>query len=300
MNLKFYTFLSLFFLINLSVFCQTTENDSIKNDSTDIDKKSYFTVGLNYETNSVSAGRAVSASVNPNIGLSLCYNFKWGGYLNADTGILPTQTTTSTTIQPNIFGGLSLQGGYGFPVFEDVLTADLNYTHYLFQNSSKVLSEVQGTASGKLSFDFNWLQADLVTNYSYGNSNSDILFNFSISKSLNLFPIGKDTLTITPTLSSFAGTQNLIGLHLRKVPKRITNVKLKNAILAENTRLITESKIFNYLDTDISLPVSYMTGIFTFEITPTLSIPLNIIEPKASSYFAKNPFFLNFSVSVQV
>ena len=72
------------------------------------------------------------------------------------------------------------------------------------------------------------------------------------------------------------------------------------AINAENAKLIADSKKFNYLDLDIEIPISYTINAFTFEISPIFSFPSNIIEPSKVSYFAKNPFLINFSVSIKV
>lgn len=289
-----------FIILSLSYsFSQTTEVEPTDSDSTNTEEKSYFTSSVTYTSNSVTAGRAELNAHNPGIGASLGYNFKFGMYLNAETGILPNQLSTATTTQ-NIFGGLSLQGGYGFTILEDLLTADLNYTHYLFQNSSKVSSEIQGTAAATLSFDLDFIGLDIVSNYSYGNANNDVLFTFTLNKNINLFPIGKDTLSITPTISAYAGTQNLIGLHLRNVPAKIKNPKLLAAIEAENAKLIADAKLFKYLDLDLEIPISYTLNAFTFELTPVFSFPTNLIEPTKVKYFDPNPFSLNFSVSIKV
>ncbi len=300
MNYRYLFFIIFSLISSLSTFAQKTENDSIDNDSTDIEKKSYLTASITYASNSVSYGRVQANTINPTIGASIGYDFKSGIYFNAETGIMPTQASSTVTTQPNIFGGLSLQGGYGFSIVEDVLSADVNYTHSFFQNTSKITSEIQGTAAASISADLSWIGADLGSNFSYGNANTDILFNFSINKNINLFPIGKDTLSITPTLTTYAGTQNLIGLHLRNIPKRITNPKLKTAIEAENAKLIADAKLFKFIDLDVEIPVSYTISLFTFEISPTFSFPSNLIEPVKSNYFAKNPFFINFSVSIKV
>ena len=300
MNCSYFFFIIFTLITCLSTFSKKTENDSIDNDSTDIEKKSHFTASITYASNSVSYGRVEASTFNPSIGASIGYNFKSGIYFNAETGILLLKDSTSSTSQQNIFGGLSLQGGYKFSLVEDVLSADINYTHYLFQNATKISSDIQGTAAASISADLGWLGADLGSNFSYGNANTDILMNFSINKNINLFPIGKDTLSITPTLTAYAGTQNLIGLHLRNIPKRISNPKLKAAIEAENAKLIAEAKLFKFIDFDIEIPVSYTLNAFTFEVTPTFSFPSNLIEPTNSKYFSNNPFFINFSVSVKI
>lgn len=296
-----YLLVSIFsFITCLSAFSQKMDTDSIDNDSTDIEKKSHFTASITYASNSISYGRVEANTINSAIGASIGYNFKSGIYFNAETGIMPTQVSTTVSTQPDIFGGLALKGGYGLTLIEDVLTGDINYTHSFFQNTSKITAEITGTASASVSADFGWIGADLGSSFSYGNGNNDILLNFSVNKGIHLFPIGKDTLSITPTLTAFAGTQNLIGLHLRNIPKKLTNPKLKTAIEAENAKLIAEAKLFQFVDLDIEIPVSYTLNAFTFEITPTISFPTNLIEPTNSNYFSKMPFFINFSVSVNI
>ena len=197
--------LFLFIILSLSFsYSQTTTVEADDSDSTNTEEKSYFTSSVSYISNSVTAGRAESNAQNPEIGASVGYNFKFGMYLNAETGILPNQLSLSTTTSQTIFSGLSVQSGYGFTILEDILTADLNYTHYLFQNTSKISSEIKGTAAATLSFDLDFIGLDIASNYSYGNLNNDVLFTFTLNKNINLFRIGKDTLSLTPTLSALS------------------------------------------------------------------------------------------------
>ncbi|MEI8085152.1 MAG: hypothetical protein WCG93_02930 [Paludibacter sp.] len=282
MKYKFSNLLILCMLSSSYIFSQTSENQKDDNDSID-EKKSFFSASTTFITNSASAGR-VEEGYNPSIGASIGYNFKFGGYIAAESGLAPTQTQK--------FGGFSLQGGYGCTIIKDFMDADISYTHYFSQNTSKVSSEVQGTFTGALTCDLDWVAIDFTPSYSYGSKVGDVLFSLGLNKNISLFTFSKQSeLSISPGLKSYAGTQKLLELHVTKKPLKTK----KGAILISEYN--AEYSKFNYLDTDIEIPISYTLNKFTFELTPILSLPTNLVQ---TTRFIANPFYVDFSVSLKI
>jgi hypothetical protein len=96
-----------------------------------------------------------------------------------------------------------------------------------------------------------------------------------------------------PSIKAYAGTQKLLDKHVNNPTKK---AKTKAAIAASNTQYELYSK-FNYLDTDIELPISFTLKSFTFELTPTLSLPTNLVQ---KTQFIANPFYIDFTVSIKI
>ena len=279
MKLKFTLLVLLCLFSNSFLFSQNQEINKEVNDSTKEEKKSFFTASTTFNTNSGFAGR-VENTFNPAIGALVGYSFKSGIYLNAEADLNPKQSV--------LFGGFSLEGGYGFNVIEDLVTADVCYTHYFAQNESKILSEIQGSAHGTLTCDLDWVSLEFTPTYNYGSKVGDVLLTFEINKDINLFAINKDTVSITPGIKSYAGTQKLLQLH---VNKKLTKKSIATAALN------AEYSKFNYLNTDIEIPISYTHKAFTFEVTPTLSLPTNLVQ---TTRFISNPLCIEFSVAIKI
>jgi hypothetical protein len=285
MKLKIVVSLIFIVLSSLLLFAQNSDGTKEEKDTTTKkEKKSYFTVSTAFDTNSTFLGRA-EQTFYPTADVMIGYNFKSGIYLNGEVGFAPTQ--------PVLFGGIDLTGGYEFSIIKDLLSVDLNYTHYFAQNQSKVSSEIQGTANGIISVDLDWINLQLTPSYIYRSSIGDALFSVGASKEIHLFAIGKDSITITPGIKTYAGTQKLLELHVNN-PKR---AKTKAAIAALNAQYDQLYSKFNYLDTDIELPISFTLKSFTFELTPTLSLPINLVT---KTQFIANPFFIDFTVTIEI
>ena len=279
MKLKFTLLVLLCLFSNSFLFSQNQEINKEVNDSTKEEKKSFFTASTTFNTNSGFAGR-VENTFNPAVGALVGYSFKSGIYFNAEADLNPKQSI--------LFGGFSLEGGYGFDIIEDLLTADVCYTHYFAQNASKILSEIQGSAHGTLTCDLDWVSLEFTPTYNYGSKVGDILLTFEINKDINLFAINKDSVSITPGIKSYTGTQKLLQLH---VNKKLTKKSIATAALN------AEYSKFNYLNTDIEIPISYTHKAFTFEVTPTLSLPTNLVQ---TTRFISNPLCIEFSVAIKI
>lgn len=273
--------LSVFSLSYLTLFSQDKE-----------EKKSYLNASVNYTTNSVYEGRSDSI-VTPYIGTSIDYHFRSGIFVNGALNFYPNR-------QDNILDLGTLGVGYEFQLIKDKLSGSISYTKNFYSKySTQVNSETKGAVAADLSFDFTLFQLSLDGDYDYGEK-TDGTLSSSISKGIETFKIAGNALSITPTVTVFAGTQNLYATYLKKRPTKVKANKGKkdNSVSSSiiDTYEAAYSK-FEFKDFDVSLPVSYTYKIFTFSITPTLAFPVNVVQ---SGEFTNRPFYVNFSASIKI
>ncbi|MDP4270207.1 MAG: hypothetical protein Q8909_08775 [Bacteroidota bacterium] len=251
------------------------------------EKKSYFTATVNYSTNSVWEGRSDSI-ITPYIGTTLGYHFKFGGYINGTLNFYPNR-------KDNVLDQSILQAGYDFTLIKDKLKGALSYSAYFNSKySTQVRSEIQGVTSAGLSYDAKIFEWSVNADYDFGNK-SDFTLTSSLSRWIQVFSKGNHTLSVNPTVSGFAGTQNLYAEYLKN---RVNKIKLHGkkagttAASTTSTVQTSEYSQFNLVDIDLALPVGYSYHDLSFSVTPTYAIPLHV----QSGEFTSHPFYLNFSV----
>ena len=251
------------------------------------EKKSYFTASMNYSTNSVWEGRSDSI-VTPYIGTTLGYHFKFGGYINGTLNFYPNR-------KDNVLDQSILQAGYDFTLIKDKLKGALSYSAYFNSKySTQVKSEIKGVTSAGLSYDAKIVEWSVNADYDFGNK-SDFTLTSSLSRWIEVFSKGNNTLSVNPTVTGFAGTQNLYAEYLKN---RVNKIKLHGkkagttAASTTSTVQTSEYSQFNLVDIDLALPVGYSYHDLSFSVTPTYAIPLHV----QSGEFTSHPFYLNFSV----
>lgn len=253
-------------------------------------KKSYLVSGVSYATNSVWQGRSDSI-ITPGVGVSLGYHLKCGLYLDGGLSIIPSREIDKLDLA-------TLRAGYDFAFIKDVFTGNVSYVkNFYSQYSTQVGSEVQGGVGAELAYDFSLFQLGVNGEYSYG-AKSDIGLTATLGKSIEIEMAKGHSLNLTPSLTAYAGTQNLYGLYLVKRPKKANNGKKSRTTTtttASSSKEIAYSK-FNMLDIDLSLPISYTYKKFTFGVTPTFAIPLNV----QADEFTGHPFYINFSLEFKL
>lgn len=270
------------------------------------EKKSHFTATMSYVTNSVWEGRSDSI-VTPFFCAAVGYHFKFGAYINGGLNFIPNR-------QINILDLATIEAGYEFPIIKDVFVGNVFYTkNFYSQYSTQVGSEIDGAFTTEFSYDFNLVQLAVSAAYSYGVQN-DIGVTSGLSKNIEIEIAKGHTLSLNPTATVFAGTQNLYAIYLTTRSQKATHGKNshasnassianKNSHVVNNTTTTTtvtttatqnvQYSKFNMLDVDVSLPISYVYKKFTFGVTPTMSLPFNV----QSGEFTSRPFFVNFSVA---
>lgn len=279
-----------------TLFAQTEEKE----------KKSQFTATMSSITNSVWEGRSDSI-VTPSFLTAVGYHFKFGAYINGGLNFIPNR-------QINILDLATIEAGYEFPIIKDVFVGNVSYTkNFYSQYSTQVGSEIDGAFTAEFSYDFNLVQLAMRAAYSYGVQN-DVGVTSALSKNIEIEIAKEHMLSLNPTVTVFAGTQNLYAIYLitrsqkathgknshaakassnaKKNPHAINNTTTTTIVTTTVTQNVQYSK-FNMLDVDISLPISYVYKKFTFGVTPTLSLPLNV----QAGEFTSRPFFVSFSVA---
>jgi hypothetical protein len=129
----------------------------------------------------------------------------------------------------------------------------------------------------------------------------DVKINPGISHGFEIKKFLGSSLRITPTATLFAGTQNLMGVYILQRPGRIKNIYNKKgkhgstSTTGKTTTISTNYSKFNFLSFDVSVPLSYSIKAYTFNFTPTYSIPFNVQDGE----FTHNPFFMDFSIGAK-
>jgi hypothetical protein len=266
-------------LLICSSYLQSQTNES--------SKKSYLTSGVSYSTNSVWQGRSDSI-ITPGVGVSLGYHLKSGFYVDGGLSIIPSREINKLDLA-------TLSAGYSFSLIKDVFTGNISYVkNFYSQYSTQVASEVQGGVGAELAYDFSLFQLGVNTEYSYGTK-KDIGLTATLGKSIEIEMAKSHSLNLSPSLTAYAGTQNLYGLYLVKRPKKANKGKKSGSTTTSTTSGVSYSK-FNMLDIDLSVPLSYEYKRFTFGMTPTFAIPLNV-QPDE---FTGHPFYINFSLEFKL
>jgi hypothetical protein len=273
--------------ISFLVFCipvlfpQTVEDN----------KKSYLVGGINYVTNSVWEGRSDSI-VTPYIGTSLGYHFNFGLYVSGELNFYPNR-------QVNVLDLATVKAGYEFSIIKDVFEGDVSYVKNFYSKySTEVNSEVQGGVLSEFSYDFDLVKLAIGGAYSYGAQN-DFLITSALCKEIEIEIDKTNKLSITPTVTAFAGTQNLYALYLVNRPGKTNHGKNPHAKVQTTTITTTtqtEYSQFNMLDVDVSVPISFVYKTLTFGISPTMAFPIHV----QAGEFTNRPFFVNFSVELKL
>ncbi len=250
------------------------ENDSAvalsKQDSMDVEsmlqffvKKSNIKFGLSYLSNNVYLGRKDSA-VLPYINPSVGYYHKSGLFLNATLQYLHNVTDSRVD-------AFSLVGGYAFALKNYIGILFLGKYFYNSQ-STNVKSAITSSVSYDNSFDFGFIHPTFTATLNFGNK-PDYAAALGLEHTFSFFD---DNLDITPSVEANASTQNYYNQYYRK--RRYT-IKRKRRPPITGVALITgeveNASEFKLLDYEISVPLDYTLGKFTFDLFPVYAIPVN-------------------------
>lgn len=227
-------------------------------DSAEAAPYSYFTASLDFVNNYVYAGRA-SSDIYPYLTPSLTYTHKSGLYVGGSMSYLAVKDTGQLDM-----GYLSAGYAKTFGGFET--SVDINKYWY----NSKSLNPKANinwdiTANGAYDFGPVRASASVFTMFS---SKTDWGSTLALDHSFYLLD---EALEITPTLTMWAGTTKYLGKHYEKVftPKRLNGNSYTVAVdLSDATR-------FKVLDFELSLPITYSLGKWSFYAIPTYAMPVN-------------------------
>lgn len=259
-------FLSIILL--LSVNClQAQEKDdstSIKLDSVhEKPAKSYFQVGVSYLSDNVYFGRKDSVKI-PYISPTIGYYAKSGFYLNGSFSYIPTTGE-------NRIDAIILETGWDFNIgdFDGEVNASKNFYS---SNSTNVKSEIVGSLSATAGYDFGFIKPSAQGTMDFGTKFTDYSLTLGLE---HTFEVVQDIFQFTPSFFLNESTQNYYGSYYSK--RRYTKRKTKAGIpiTYQVTADLADVSKFKPMDYEFTMPIEYTTKKFTFNFTPSYTIPVN-------------------------
>jgi hypothetical protein len=226
-----------------------------------IPKKSYFQGGLSYLSDNVYLGRKDSVKIPysmPTIG----YYHKSGLYAAATLGyaILPGNSHIDM---------VSLEAGYMLTIgnFDGQLSAS---KFYYSSQSYSVRSDISANIVVDAAYDLHFIKPTFEATFNFSGQ-TDYIMTWGLQHS---FYAAHDALDITPTVLVNSGTQNYYNAYYRN--RKYSRTR-KNGVIVNGTiaATVVDPSAFKTLDYEASVPINYTIGKFTFNITPTLAIPVN-------------------------
>ena len=255
--------------------------------------KNTLTIGAVYANNASYYGQK-SVESTPYAALAATYRFKSGFYFTGLTYRLLNEKTASTVSAASLGAGMSFK-------LNKRLSADISYSHSFFPAYSPLLQAGNADiASLGLTYE-RGITINLTGDYAFGKT-SDQFATASISKSINLFSIGKkDIVTINPSADIVAGTQHFYQTYL-------TEQKLRDSVLGVilgpiigtpqqggNTKTVATTT-FNVLSYNFKLPLAYNRSHYVLEAAYQLSVLSNQAQtdPGKLNSFATLSFYYQF------
>jgi len=263
---KYAVIISFCLLFSLSLNSQNKESNNKFVNS----EKSYFSIGMNYNNDAVFMGRKDSIAA-PYLYTTIMYKNKTGIYASGSFSFLTKQD--ENTIDLYLFSS-----GYNF--LKNDFYGDISVSAYFFnEHSSNVISKVIADLTAQLQYDFSFVNLGIITTvYFNDNSNSDFYVSPEISHDI----IAKNKkFQFSPTFSINCGSKNFYQEFIRKY-KAGSSYGSHNddngsgdsaEIITEIT--IEESKRFEVMSYELSLPMWYIGKSYFIFFNPSLSFPQN-------------------------
>jgi hypothetical protein len=250
----------------------TKAADSLKEDI----KKSYFMVGLSYLNNNVYLGRKDS-TVLPYLTFNAGYYFKSGFFIDGSINYLASSAA-------NRIDAVDFDGGYSFTANNYSGQATVSKYFYSSQ-STNVKSNVTTSVSYFNSYDLGFITPTFTAALNFGTK-TDVAGTLGME---HTFFAMDDNLAITPAFTVNASTQNYYNNYYKT--RRYT-IKRKNKTpqtgVAKITGVVENASDFKILDYEISLPIDYTTGKFSFNINPVYALPINPSKVQITTTKANN------------
>lgn len=197
--------------------------------------------------------------------------------------------------QPTTYTGTTIEAGYRFPQ-TDHFSGNLFYTQFLYKDKSTL---VQSALKSQTGINLNYLNKIV-------NINSGVDLKFSNQTDIGatlgldhlfLIPTGVEhtAFAIDPSVYAYAGTQKFTNTYLEK--KNIFGIPISEQ---STTSQVTQ---FNILSYEVSMPVVFVSGKFNASVTPSYTIPQNLVtvagRPDLSER-GKNLFYVTLGVGVKL
>lgn len=256
------------------------KTDSVKGPDAAETKTRAFFAGLTYGNNSSYLGR-YQTQILPYYSVDVSYKTKGGLWFSLVTYEIGGTTT--------LVDEIDLLAGWNFNLSERV-DASLFYTRYFFTETTDLLkSSVQNTTSASIGLDWGLLYSKISSNYIFGGAN-DFFLVFDNSRYIEFPQIfnGKDYFSIEPKVSIIGGTQTFVESHMisQGTPVSIPigggpggpRGRPAGGGSTSTTTAESSKTSFNILSYEVSLPLAYTTGRFSFEVSGRYCKPVNLLE----------------------
>jgi len=202
-------------------------------------------------------------------------------------------TSTFVFIQNSLinqYAATLVEGGYNFNNKKNTWAGNLSASRYFYQaDVSLVQSAVKEVVSGSLTNMNKVINTTVGANVKWsGNTDIGIQAGLDhIIKFQHIFTKDKDVIVLDPTINVFAGTQNFTKTYYQK----------KDFLLfpVAEEQLTTNSRQFNLLSYELSLPIVYGYKKLNLIFTPAYVLPqhlLTIPDQPALSERGSNLFYL--------
>lgn len=272
---------ALFFLFTMKSMAQSTADSS-----TAAKQKITVKAGVNYNSHLNYYGRTdslKSSGIYPGIEIGYA-----GLYVKSDFIFI------NNSINSNQYTGSILSAGYNFKSNDEKVSGNIFASKFLYQDRSVLVqSAVKAQTGASISFN------NKILNF---NAGADAKFSdqtdFGVTAGLDhleRFPLkdNKTVIVIDPCVYAYAGTQNFTNTYYKEK---------KFLIFPAGQEQVTEnSRKFNMLAYEASLPVAVGTGHFIFTLTPSYIIPQNLVKVDGHPELSEtgtNLFYVTAGVSV--
>ena len=228
--------------------------------------KSYFSFGASYTNNNVYLGRKDSVAV-PYLSPKIGYYTKSGFFIEAAGGFIASGSNSRLDL-------FSFGGGYSFKKgnYDGAFTASKFYYN---SQSTSVKSEVKGSVEYFNGYNMGFIKPTLLATLNFGNK-TDFAGAFGLEHTFSLLG---DMLEITPTAVANASTQNYYNSYYKQRKYSIARKgRLPPAGVSSISGEVLDAAAFKVLDYELSLPVNFETGKWTFILTPVYAIPVHPAE----------------------
>lgn len=249
-------------------------------DTTSNKTRSFF-FGLTYGNNSSYLGR-YQTQILPYYSADVSYMSKTGFWLSLYAFDI---RNTDTFVDE-----VDVMTGWNFDLSKRV-DASVFYTRFFFTESTELIkASVQNTASASLGLDWGYVYSKITGHYIFGGS-GDFFLVFDNSRYIE-FPAlfhKSDYLSLEPRLSVIAGTQTFVDTYYMSQGAPLIRPGAGTPGRNPNSggppppsTMESVQTTFDILSYELSLPVAYNTGKFSFEVAGRYSIPVNLLEGDTS------------------
>lgn len=195
---------------------------------------------------------------------------------------------------PLSYTGTTIEAGYRFPQ-TDHFSGNLFYSQFLYKDQSTLVQSALKSQTGiNLNYLSNIININTGVDLKFSNQ-TDVGATLGIDH-LFLFNKGMTNaaFAINPSVYAYFGTQQFSNTYLEK--KNILGLP----VTRQNTTQVTQ---FNILSYEVSVPVVFVSGKFNASITPSYTLPQNLVtvagRPDLSER-GKNLFYLTASVGIKL